>query len=613
MEYELTPERRAYLDARGHVILTACPGSGKTTSIVQKLFSVSSYCTTRYGNYAGFACLSFTNKACDELKEKYREQHNERLLFPNEVSTIDSFIMQKVVLPFWYLCGLCKKKPIVINEEEVLERIHYNNVQINGLWQQFPVMDLRPFARLMHKKKPSKISRDRNSYKWDHKVVTKVNERAYCQAVFEFRLANGYITSSDALWIACDILEHNQDLARAIITRFPYIIVDEAQDNSELHFVFFDLLKRAGLQNLEFVGDICQSIYGFNNARPELLQEMIAGGEWNVLPLLECRRSNQRIIDLYSKLKSSTVPPIVSHDVKDMGIPIVVYKYNDENIRDIIRDFYQMCDEHGLDSKMILARGTMKCKSLAGVKDTEFRYWKTEVPYLLINAVFDADAGDMNAAFRKIRIAVAALKYKDDANARREFIQCIEKDVDINARIYSFLNHIPSLRLGFREWTSQTTALLQYWWELEEEPVFDMYVRKTDNQGRGMRIIAELPVEQYHQSNEEDSDYHKSVETIHGVKGASLDGVLLFLSEDSQGQRVSLKEFPRRAVRVMTEKQRLIYVACSRARQLLALAVPGSITDEEIRRTLNGIDLDIRQINLQDELAFEKHSIYEGR
>ena len=35
MEYEVTEERKAYLDARGYTILSACPGSGKTTSIVK--------------------------------------------------------------------------------------------------------------------------------------------------------------------------------------------------------------------------------------------------------------------------------------------------------------------------------------------------------------------------------------------------------------------------------------------------------------------------------------------------------------------------------------------------------------------------------------------------
>ena len=120
MEYDLTPQRQVYLDARGHTILAACPGSGKTTSIVKKLRAVSQYCVERYGKHTGFACLSFTNKACAELKQKYREMHDERLTFPNEVLTIDSFIMQYVVLPFWYLCDACKKKPIVVNEGEIL-------------------------------------------------------------------------------------------------------------------------------------------------------------------------------------------------------------------------------------------------------------------------------------------------------------------------------------------------------------------------------------------------------------------------------------------------------------------------------------------------------------
>ena len=54
----------------------------------------------------------------------------------------------------------------------------------------------------------------------------------------------------------------------------------------------------------------------------------------------------------------------------------------------------------------------------------------------------------------------------------------------------------------------------------------------------------------------------------------------------------------------MTESQRMIYVACSRATQFLALAVPKSISDETIRRTLAGVEIDIRYINLQGELGF---------
>jgi len=603
MNYDITPQRQAYIDARGYTILTACPGSGKTTSIVKKLLTVSHFCEEHYGSHTGFVCMSFTNKACDELKYKYQEMHHERLTFPNEVLTIDSFIMQYVVLPFWYLCDACKKKPIVVNEKEILERIYYNKILINGIWQQYPVMALRPYSKIFYRKNPSLITRDRTSFKWNHNIVTNKNEIAYCKEAFTYRLEKGFITSSDALWIACDILQHHQNIGKALVTRFPYIIVDEAQDNSELHFEFFKLLKRAGLQNLEFVGDICQSIYGFNNAKPELLQNMMSEEEWNVLPLSECRRSNQRIIDLYSKLKSIAVPAIISHGVEDKGIPIIVYKYDDGNIRDVVRNFYQICDDNDLSSRIILARGTDKCKELSGVKDIDFKYWKTEkpLPYLIIDAVFAFASGDTNSTFRKVRLVLAEFLAGDNPDKRREFVHEIEHNVDWNAKIFGFIKQIPSFSLSFKEWSEQTCALLKEYWELKEKPVFVPYQRQK---GYRMKEMANVPVEQYHQSNDKDSEYHKSIDTIHAVKGATLDAVLLFLSSDSRGQSISLNDFLNKEIKVMTESQRMIYVACSRASQFLALAVPKSITDEKIKRALDGIDIDIRNINLQGELAF---------
>lgn len=601
MEYDLTPQRQAYIVARGYTILTACPGSGKTTSIVKKLRVVSQYCAERYGRHTGFACLSFTNKACAELKQKYREMHDEKLTFPNEVLTIDSFIMQYVVLPFWYLCDACKKKPIVVNEEDILDHIYYNNVQIAGKWQRYPVMELRQYSKIMYSKKPSIVSIDKAAFKWNHKVVTNANEKSYCRAAILYRLSKGYVTSSDALWMACYILKHHQEVSRALISRFPYIIVDEAQDNSELHFEFFNLLKSAGLQNLEYVGDVCQSIYGFNNARPELLQAMMAEQGWNVLPMSECRRSNQRIIDLYSKLKSSDVPTITSHGVIDKGIPIVVYKYDEGNVRDIIRDFYQVCDDNELSKRIILARGVNKCKTLAGVKDVDFKYWKSDLPYLLIDAVFALEASDMDYAFRKIRLVLSRLIAKDSPDAKRQFIHEIEHNKDWNAKIFRFLKQIPSFSLSFKEWSEQTCVLLHDFWELDEQPMFVPYQRQV---GYKMKEMENVPVERFHQSRDEGSDYHKSIDTIHAVKGATLDAVLLFLSANSKGQGISLNDFPRRSVRYMTESQRMIYVACSRAVNFLALAVPKSIADENIKRTLAGVDIDIRYINLQGELTF---------
>ena len=118
-----------------------------------------------------------------------------------------------------------------------------NNIQIKGKWQQYPVMELRQYAKLIYSKKPSLISIEMTGFKWNHKVVINANEEAYCKAAIIYRLSEGFITSGDALWMACYILKHHQEVSKALVARFPYIIVDEAQDNSELSFEFLELLK----------------------------------------------------------------------------------------------------------------------------------------------------------------------------------------------------------------------------------------------------------------------------------------------------------------------------------------------------------------------------------
>ena len=330
MEYEVTPQRQAYLDARGYTILSACPGSGKTTSIVRKLLAVSRFCHEQYGAHTGFACLSFTNKACAELKQKYRVMHEERLTFPNEVLTIDSFIMQYVVLPFWYLCDVCKKKPIIVNEVEVLERIHFNNVLVKGTWRTFVAPQLRQYSDIVHRKTPAKVSRSKNGFFWNHNEVTNDREAAYCEAVFTYRLGKGFITSSDALWMACNILEHHQNIAKALVTRFPYIIVDEAQDNSELHFEFFKLLKEAMLPEIDIVQMYYRNqlsngtVYNYDKEYRPKLYKRLRQFEW-IEPVHEMVQLDPVIYD--SEIEIDHMP-LSNHSRRDFGLFVNYFRKN---------------------------------------------------------------------------------------------------------------------------------------------------------------------------------------------------------------------------------------------------------------------------------------------
>lgn len=602
MEYELTPQRQAYLEARGHIVLSACPGSGKTTSIVRKLYDIARFCDEKYGSHTGFACLSFTNTAAEELSDKYYRMHGERLHFPHVVSTIDSFIMQNVVLPFWYLCKFCGSKPIVVNEADILDKIYNTYVWMNDHYEVYPSMMFRDYRTIFYQKRPALVEKGAQGYKWNHSVVTDNREQKYCEAAFKYRLSKGYITSTDALWMACHILSKHRWVAESLVARFPYIIVDEAQDNSQMQFVFFELLRRAGLENLEYVGDICQSIYEFRDARPDLLEKIMKMEGWTMLPLSECRRSNQRIINLYSKLKPAFIQAITSHGVEDLNIPIMVYKYDETNVKDIIRDFYSTCESHQLKKHIVLARGIPMCKQLAGVRDIIFQYWKSPLPNMLIEAKFAFENNDIEKAFRKIRIVLVELKFNDNQYLqKKDFINQIEKDIEYNGRIYEFLKIIPDFSLSFADWTEKTEELLQKYWNLENRPILEVYKRKK---GYVMKDMAVKTVEQFYMSNRKESEFRKNVDTIHSVKGATMDAVLLFLSADSKSQNISLNDFPDKPLLSMKEGQRLLYVACSRASQYLALAVPNTVADEKIAIALKGVDYQIKKLSLQLELDF---------
>ena len=91
---------------------------------------------------------------------------------------------------------------------------------------------------------------------------------------------------------------------------------------------------------------------------------------------------------------------------------------------------------------------------------------------------------------------------------------------------------------------------------------------------------------------------------VSGLSTHSDTTELYFVNTNIYNVNISLNDFPQDPIRVMSEGQRMIYVACSRAKQFLALAVPSSISDTEINRSFSGVGVVIKNVNLQAKLEF---------
>ena len=78
------------------------------------------------------------------------------------------------------------------------------------------------------------------------------------------------------------------------------------------------------------------------------------------------------------------------------------------------------------------------------------------------------------------------------------------------------------------------------------------------------------------------SAFNIPITTIHQVKGQTLDSILVFFNEKRHKDNITFENISNTENIFPDETKRLIYVALSRPKYLLAMAFPESITNEEL-------------------------------
>jgi len=603
MDYEITLERKKYLETLGHIVLNACQEVVKTTSIVKKLKIVQESSSELFSKYSGIACISFTNAAKDELIEKYFDLHGEHLKFPHIFSTIDSFISKFITLPFSYLLNSDFVRLKIVEDEIIASALKTVYSDRNGNLQEGVVYPLNTFkdkdSRSLYRIYPPQDIWIEKDGSFTHKgkrpsslIVDNEVFQKYGKEIFNKKIQKRLITSLDSSYIAYALLNSYKRIGEYLNSRFPYIIIDEAQDNSEIQHAIFDKLKEYGLQNIELVGDPYQSLYEWRNAKPNLFNSKYNNPQWKGLPLSENRRSNQRIIDCFSILRHQKDSTIAAKDVKDSNIPIIVYKYNQNNKEDIILDYHSRCEAYSLKSNHIVVRGnTLKNRMIGATVPIE--PWHSIVPYAVLRIINLFNLQDIKKSINELRKLSIWLSHPDKSHVeKKELEEQVSFDNTYNSKLYNLIKSFPSTSLSFKDWTKETQAILKFHLDLKVEPDFDIKKRMT---GFKMIELLSMSIDTYYNSNVV-GKFKIPITTIHQVKGKSFDSILYFFAENSTGQNVSFRDFVSSQA-FPTEKQRMIYVACSRPRQFLALAVPNNITDKEILDKL-GKDINIIPIKL---------------
>lgn len=255
----LTAEQRNAVACEDNILLTACPGSGKTRTIAARL---AQEIEKLRGSPQAVACITYTNAAVQEIEQRLAAH----LLDGDEqhfvVSTIHSFCLSEVLRPFaWLVPGFAGSIRVLTRDRPEFEEIaRWAAEQVNLL--QLRAADFEAFASLSLDVHGNLIG------------VALGNEPVRRAAPYFWQKCAelGFVDFANIIYKAYCLLRDHPMIAHSLSCRFSSFLIDEFQDTTELQIEILKLIHAQGQSRIFAVGDPAQSIFGFTGARPELIQ-----------------------------------------------------------------------------------------------------------------------------------------------------------------------------------------------------------------------------------------------------------------------------------------------------------------------------------------------------
>jgi hypothetical protein len=257
--YSQTEEQAAIIAHDGPAFVTACPGAGKTRTMVER----ARHLLADRKDRRGVAFLSFTNAAVDELEIRLRSFGVlPSPLFPSFIGTFDRFLWQYFVAPFG-IAGCTETPRLIPDKPDWL-------VQPHPTMQPLP---LRAFDRKTGKVNPELAAEAGFPVERD---VARHETRAH--DMLTAARVKGQVDFED---VRESVRERLADqsfagrLGEALAARFREIVVDEAQDCNPADLEIVQWLRDSGLA-VKVICDPNQSIYQFRGGVTDELTKFAA-------------------------------------------------------------------------------------------------------------------------------------------------------------------------------------------------------------------------------------------------------------------------------------------------------------------------------------------------
>lgn len=312
-------QKKVVEETEGYIRVSSGAGTGKTTTIVKRFVNI----LQKHPDVkpSDILCVTFTNKAAEEMSTRVRKELNSKdtqlniMTFHSLCLDIIESCIQDIGMPATYSINMSDAVSLVLDTimkygteddlsdmDKATEASGYIARYIQGIERGYrdledsevsedtdnyvgymlqsqddlPVLhSLDEVLECEHRKE----ERRKEAKKKGEKLgVTKPTDGyvsptcSWAQRVLNLKRENGILSFDDMLYLAKYILQSIPEIRKQWQSAFKYIMVDEFQDTDFIQFNVIKILAE-GCHNLCVVGDVNQSIYSFRNAKPQIFMD----------------------------------------------------------------------------------------------------------------------------------------------------------------------------------------------------------------------------------------------------------------------------------------------------------------------------------------------------
>lgn len=401
--YNLDDEQQTIvLDNSPNLLVVAGAGSGKTLTIIGKIYYLVKYKNIKFED---ILCISFTRASSDSLREKLKKE----LLCDIPVYTFHKLSLEilKENQEHYHIVENDMLKNIIINffAVEILHSSKHMALILN-YFGEFPLFNIKKkYLKLLNSKRKEldllyqlietfiRLFKCNNHHIEDFIGFAKKSKKTIdffkyykekclliiilniCLKYQEYLEQNKEIDFDDMITKATSLVEQ-----KGIKHKYKYIIIDEYQDTSKVRFLLIKRILEYTKANLMVVGDDFQSIYRFTGCDLSLFVDFASYFEnAKIMKIQTTYRNSQELINLAGsfvmKNKHQIKKNLISGKHLKKPIKIIYYKNMQASFIKLIKRIYSETNQ----SILVLGRNN---KDIDMVMGSEFKLKGESLIYL---------------------------------------------------------------------------------------------------------------------------------------------------------------------------------------------------------------------------------------